>query len=305
MQIESLKIFCDVVRFHSFSRAALANEVSQPAASQVVNQIEKRLGLQLIDRSRRPWELTEEGRIYYEGCQEIVESHAKLEAELRRRTRSPEYTVRVSAIYSVGFQDIGKIIERFRLEVPGSDVQIEYVHPDQVYQAVLTDEADLGLISFPHPGREILALAWREEMVGVVGRPDHRLARRTEIIAAELDGESLVTFERGMTVRRELDRYLRRHEVEVTVVGEFDNIDTIKRAVEDGVGVALLPEPTVRREVEAGTLAFTRLAGEPLIRPLGIIHRRRRPLNPAVTRFIELLAEENVPTAVPAAADAG
>ena len=294
MHLESLNIFCDVVRHQSFSRGAMASSVSQSAASQAVRQIEKRLGAQLIDRSKRPWRLTPEGRLFFKGCQEIVERYHELEEAVQRRQQPSGYTVRVACIYSVGLHDLSQHVDRFRASTPGAGVDLEYMHPDQIYSRVLADQSDLGLISFANPGRELTATPWQSQAMVVACPPGHRLARSAAAMEpGVLRGAAFVTFDRGLKVRREIDRFLRRHDADVHVVAEFDNIENIKQAIEDGAGVALLPEPTLRREVERGTLVRVALRTEPgeppFVRPLSIIHRRRRRLNPAVTGFIKLL----------------
>lgn len=295
MQLESLKIFCDVVRFHSFSRGANANDVSQSAASQVVDKLEKRLGLKLIDRSRRPWALTEEGKYYYENCQALIDRYEEIEAEVRKRGSAPTYEVRVSAIYSVGFRDLGTDIETFRREMPGSDVVIEFCHPDKVRQSVLEDQADLGLLSFPQPCRDLTTIPWHEERMVVACDPHHPFAGRETISIRELDGERFVAFDRALVIRREVDAFLKQHRVSVDLVSEFDNIETIKGAVEEGVGVAILPEPSLRRETERGSLCMVHLAGARFVRPVCIIHRKKRPLNTAVLRLIEILTSKDKP----------
>ena len=99
-----------------------------------------------------------------------------------------------------------------------------------------------------------------------------------------------------LPARREIDKFLRRHEIEVEITAEFDNIETVKQAVDEGAGIAILPEPTLRREAKRGTLVQARILlppGEPpLVRPLSIVHRRKRRLNPAVTEFIRLLRDD-------------
>ena len=298
MHFETLAIFCDVVRHQSFSRGAMANAVSQSAASQAIRHLEKRLGTQLIDRSKRPWQLTPEGKVFFKGCQEIVERYRELEETVQRRQDPSGYTVRVAAIYSVGLHDLSEYVDRFRASVPGADVDLEYMHPDQAYERVVSDQADLGLISFVNQGRELTAIPWRSQAMVVACPPSHRFgqhnaSRKTVIAPAQLDGERFVGFDRGLTIRREIDRFLRRHDVEVEVVAEFDNIETIKQAVEEGAGVAVLPEPTLRREVERHTLLTVPFADPldeaPFVRPLSIIHRRNRRLNSAVTEFIKHL----------------
>jgi len=299
MHLEALSIFCDVVRHQSFSRGAIANAVSQSAASQTVRQIEKQLGTQLIDRSKRPLKLTDEGRIFFNGCQEIVERYNELQDAIRRHQQPSGYTVRLASIYSIRLNDLSGYVERFRAAVPGADVEVAYMHPDQVYEQVLNDQCDLGLISFANPGRELTAIRWEDQAMVVACLPSHRLAAHAtgaDLKPSELSGEAFVTFDRGLSVRKEIDRFLRRHDADVRVVAEFDNIENIKQAIEDGAGIAILPEPTLRREVESMMLVKIPLHpgpdASPLVRPVSILHRRGRRLNPAVTAFVNLLVPE-------------
>ncbi len=301
MHLESLGIFCDVVRHQSFSRAAAMHSVSQSAASQAVRQIEQRLGAQLIDRSTRPWRLTPEGKLFFQGCQEILERYHELEDAVQRRQHPSGYTVRVASIYSVPLHDLSGYVERFQSLVPGAAVDIAYMHPDQVYERILNDQSDLGLISFANPGRGFTAIPWKRQTMAVACPPGHRFARlareRRGVPPQDLAGESFVTFDRGLPVRRQIDRFLRKHDVAMTVVAEFDNIENIKQAVEDGAGVAILPAPTLRQEVRRHALVTVPLRaaadGAPLVRPLSIVHRRKRRLNPAVTEFIKLLCADD------------
>ncbi len=180
------------------------------------------------------------------------------------------------------------------------------MHPDEIYKRIHNDRSDLGLIAFATPGRDLTAVPWQQQTMVVTCLPSHKFARRTTAVGPwELSGESIVTFDRKLPVRRELDRYLRRHRADVNIVAEFDNIENIKEAVEDGAGIAIVPEQTVRREVQRRTLvsvALDTLEGEtPFTRPLSIIHRRKRHLNPAVNAFIKLLSRVDTEPATPVA----
>jgi DNA-binding transcriptional LysR family regulator len=291
VHLETLKLFCDVVRLGSMSRAAVANYRTQSAASQAVAQLEKRLGVRLLDRSARPLRLTDHGRRYYEGCRELIEKYLELENALRQGPAFLQPTVQVAAIYSVGLGDMGLYVDRFRREQPHARVQVDYLHPDRVYERILEATADLGLVSFPRRSRELAVIPWRQEEMVLACPVGHRLARRRSVRPAQLRGEPFVGFDRNLVIRREVDRFLRDGGVDVAVAMEFDNIENIKKAVEVGAGVALLPEPTLRREVGAGTLAALPLAGTRLVRPLGIIHRRNHPFTTAAGAFLRLLQE--------------
>jgi DNA-binding transcriptional LysR family regulator len=291
MQFESLKVFCDVARLRSFSQAAQSQvkPITQSAASQVVSQLETRLGVQLIDRSTRPLQLTPLGQTYYEGCRQLLEQYAELEASIRTAQAQLAGVVNVAAIYSVGLGDMGQYVEQFKAEHPDVTVHLEYQHPDRVYEKVRDGSADLGLVSFPRRSPKLIALPWREEEMVLACSPVHPLAPCAAVRPCQLAGMKFIHFDRVLVVRREVDRFLREQGVSVEVELEFDNIETIKKAVELGAGVALLPEPTIRREVEDGTLLARPLHGCRLVRPLGIIYRRHHKLSATATRFTELL----------------
>jgi len=294
MQFEALKVFCDVARFRSFSQAAAANDLTQPAASQIVHQLEKRLGVKLVDRSTRPLQLTAEGQTYYEGCRSLVEQYLEIESVVRRKEPEIHTTVQVAAIYSVGLRDMNQYIERFTADHTGERVHIEYLHPDRVYEKILEGTADLGLVSFPKKSREIAVVPWRDEEMVVTCSASHPLARSGTVKLARLAREPFVGFERGLTIRRQIDRFLKEHGVALDVALEFDNIENIKHAVEIS-GVTLLPLPTVQREIAAGQLAAVRVSDARMVRPLAIIHRRNPKPTPAVRRFIDLLKQPDDP----------
>jgi len=291
MQFEALKVFCDVVRCEGFSRAAEANGLTQPAVSQIVHQLEKRLGVPLLDRTCRPVRLTEPGQRFYAGCKALIEQYLELEASIRQTAVQPAFSVQVAAIYSVGLGDMGQFIEHFKVLQPNGEVQIEYLHPDRVYEKVIGGTADFGLVSFPRRLRELTALRWRDEDMVLACSPRHRLARHLLVPPAELQGERYVGFDRGLVIRREVDRFLREQGVSVDVALEFDNIENIKQAVESDLGVALLPEPTLRREVRDRTLAAVPLLGCKFVRPLGIIQRRHHRLSSIALSFLNLLRQ--------------
>jgi DNA-binding transcriptional LysR family regulator len=292
MHLRFLKIFCDIVDRGSFSRAAAANEVSQSNASQVVHHLEEHLGVQLIDRSKRPFVVTPEGKRFHEGCRVIVQRYGDLEREVRSMHEAAAARLTVASIYSVGLAHMSRYLREFLASHPQADVRLEYLHPHRVYEVVDQGQADLGLVSYPEESTSLETLPWRTEPMVLVCHPQHPFTRRPSVSLDALRGESFVAFQRGLKIREEIDRVLALHRVAARVSLEFDNIETIKRAIEINAGVSLLPEPTVTREIETGTLVQIAIEGQPLVRPLGIIHRRDRNLSDAARQFIQLLQEE-------------
>lgn len=298
MQLESLKVFCDVVRWASFSRGAAENGMTQSSASQAVHQLEVRLGVKLIDRSKRPLVPTPQGKVYYEGCKDLVGRYLEVENRVKALEDASNVVgvVGVASIYSVGLVHMNRFVCEFAARYPGARVRLEYLHPTRVVESILDGGAELGLVSFPRKWPELKVIPWRTEEMVLAVHPTHRFATRDAVDIRELDGEAFVSYDAELSIRRLIDRALRHHNVSFTVALEFDNIETIKRAVEVPSGVAILPEPTLTREVEGGTLAAVRIVGQDpnhrLTRPLAVIHRRNQQLGLTAARFLKFLTEE-------------
>ncbi len=291
MNIETLRIFCDVVQHQSFSRGAAANNISQSAATQSIHRMERHFGVQLVDRNKRPFVLTPEGQACYEGFREVLELYDAVETKVRSLRKEISGLVRVAAIYSVGLYDMARSMQDFMRRYPKAKVRLEYLRPNKVYEAVLNSEVDLGIVSYPTQTPELSVIPLRSERMVLVCHPKHHLAVRSAVTAEHLQDEDFVAFDRELPIRKEIDRYLRQRSVSIRVVMEFDNIETIKQAVEIGAGISILPEPTVTMAVETGRLAAVRLIAPQLYRPVGIIHRQRKVFSPTALKFIELLQE--------------
>lgn len=297
MQIDALKIYCDVVRFRSFSRGAEANGVLQATASQTIQRLEEQLGVMLIDRSSRPWELTPEGRLFYDGSREIVERYHEVEAAVRHTRAAVDSVIRVAAIYSVNLRDMSGCVQRFNKLRPEARVEIEYLHPERVCERVLNGEVNLGIISFPQHRRGLAVIPWRAEPMVLACQPRHPLAKQKTVTYAQLAGQLYVGFDPELVIGRRVERHLKSHCASVKPVLRFDNIEAIKRAVEAGSGISVLPLPTLEHELRMGTLAAVPFAKHPFARPLGIVYRRGRKLYANTEAFIEVLKSSNVSAA--------
>ncbi len=269
MNIETLRIFCDVVQHQSFSRGAKINEVSQSAATQSVHRVEEYFGVQLVDRSKRPFVLTPEGQACYEGFREVLELYNSVESRVRSLRNEISGLVRVAAIYSVGLHDMSRCMQDFMRRYPKAKVHLEYLRVNKVYDAVLGAEVDLGIVSYPAASPDLDVLPLRSERMVVVCPPGHPLTARETVAAEDLEGMEFVGFDRDLSIRKEIDRCLRQRSINIRVVMEFDNIETVKQAVEIGAGVSILPEPTVRNEIRGGSLVAIPLVEPELYRPLG------------------------------------
>lgn len=292
MNLRDLELFCEIASLGSFSKAAKTHGISQPAASEIIKALEEQLGCELLNRAVRPLDLTPEGRIYYDGCRELLEGYRRLEDRILQRRDKVVGPVRVASIYSVGLLQMDCYVKEFERLYPDAALDLQYLHPEEVLERVASEEVDLGLMSFAPRRADLICETWQDQPMVVVIAPQHRLAGRKTLTVAELDGESLVGFTSELRMRQEIDRWLKQAKVSMNVVHAFDNIENIKRAVEVGSGVGILPVATVRRELEMGSLLAIELEDAAWFRRLDIVFRRTKPLTTAISRFLELLHQD-------------
>jgi DNA-binding transcriptional LysR family regulator len=290
VHIETLQTFCHLVETGSFTKAAQLGFISQSAVSQQLKTLEARYGVALIERgSRRRLAPTDAGRLLYVECRELLDRFRRLEEQLRAPSDTIAGTVRLATVYSIGLHELPPYVTRFMKAHPGVKVHVEYSRTDKVCDACVEGTVDFGIVAFPLRRANLTVLPWHEEKLVLACAPAHRLARRRRVRLAELAGEPFIAFERDIPTRRTIDRMLRTHRVAVDVVMEFDNVETIKRSVEVGTGLTILPDSTVVRERRTGMLATADFAEGPFTREVGIVHRRGRALSAAAQAFVRLL----------------
>ena len=271
------------------SKGAKLCGVTQSAASQHVQEVERRLGAPLLDRAKRPLELTPAGKLYADFCRDVMRQEDEFQLALERLKQEVESTVHVASIYSVGLSEMSRLSEEFSASHPTARLEVEYMRPDKVYAAVSGGQADLGLVSYPESSREISAIPWREEEMRLAVPPSHPLAGHRLVLAADLEAIDFIGFDEDLSIRREIDRFLRVRGVTVRMVMHFDNVQMIKEAVALGSGVSILPARSMQADVDRGRLVAVGLETPGLVRPVGIVHRRRKKFNRAAQAFLELL----------------
>lgn len=291
MTFGQLLLYRDILQARSISRGAAASGISQSAASQHIQELERQLGVELLDRSTRPFTVTPAGRLYGEFCRDVLRRKDEFEAALALLKTEVEGTVRVASIYSVGLSEMSQLKQEFLRRHAKARLEVEYLRPDKVYEAVLAETADLGLVSYPVGTRDIAAIPWREEVMVVAAARQHPVARLTQATARDLDGVEFVAFDEELPIRREIDRFLRERGVEVRMTMHFDNIQMIKEAVALGTVVSILPARVLAQDQRIRAIP---LEGG-LVRPLGIIHRRRKKFHRAALAFMQLLQEQPLP----------
>jgi len=291
MQIESLKVFCDLAETESFTKAAQINGVTQSAVSQQISSLERVFKSLLIERSKKKFRLTREGQVLYDYSKQIIQTHESLHSKLQELKDIISGTIRLATIYSIGLHDLPPYIKKFMKSYPTVNVHVEYRRANQVYEDVFSNVVDLGLVAYPQKDSKLEIVPLRKEPLVLICHPQHPFARQKTVKLKNMVGQKVIGFEPDIPTRKALDKILREHGVDVKHVMEFDNVETVKRAVEIDAGISIVPLGTVLQEVSKQTLAAIEIDDGEFYRPLAAIYKKNKVLSPAMKQFLTILKD--------------
>jgi len=292
MHIEMLKIFCDLADLGSFSRTAEKNFLSQSAVSQQLAQLELAHKCQLVNRKKRPIELTKAGQLLFQASKDILDRYEEVRNELNALQKSSVIRINVATIFSIGMHTLPDYVKRFMVSYPNVNVHIEYFSASRIYELVLSGDVDIGLVAVPKRDKRLDVYDFEEEPLVLVCSPKHPLSKESRVDIHKLQFERFVAFEKGVPTRGWIDNILERYNITVRPVMEFDNIETVKRAVEINSGISILPRTAILQELSSGTIKAIDLSNEEFVRPTGIIVRKGKILGQPGRYFIELLRKK-------------
>jgi len=291
MQIESLKVFCDLAETESFTKAAQINSVTQSAVSQQISSLERQFKSLLIERSKKKFRLTREGQVLYDFSKQIIQTYSELQNKLQEIKNIISGMIRVSTIYSIGLHDLPPYIKRFLKEHPTVHVHVEYRRANQVYDDVNSNVVDLGLVAYPDKDPKLEIISLRKDPLVVICHPLHPFAKQKSIKLKAIADQKFIAFEPDIPTRKAIDKVLREQSIGVKTVMEFDNIETVKRAVEIDAGLSIVPLGTIGQEISKQTLVAITIEDAELYRPLAAIHKKGKVLTPAMRHFINVVKE--------------
>lgn len=294
MNIQNFKIFSDLVESESFSRAAKLNGITQSAVSQQLRAMEKHFNILIVDRSQKRFRLTMEGKRLHKSAQDILKIYNTLDIELQEMKKTISGTIHLSTVYSIGLHGLPPYVKAFLSKFPKVNIRIEYRRASMVYEDVLSNTIDLGLVAYPQKHKQLEILPFDDDVLILVVSPDHPLANEQAVDIKDLANEKFIGFEPDIPTRKATDVMFKEVGIEIEPVMEFDNVETVKRAVEINAGMAVVPLTTVTREQLQGTLKILNFKNKEYKRPLALIHRKGRILTPAMRKLIELLTSTEI-----------
>lgn len=294
MHIENFKIFSDLVETESFSRAAKLNSITQSAVSQQLRAMEKFFSILIVDRSQKQFRLTREGQILYDSAREILYLYDKLNSELQEMKKIISGTIHISTVYSIGLHELPPYVKAFLSKYPNVNIRVEYRRANNVYEDILTNSIDLGLVAYPQKHKQLEFLPFHDDVLILVVSPEHPLSKKSDVTLEEIATQKFIGFEPDIPTRKATDQIFRDANITMEPVMEFDNVETVKRAVEINAGIAILPQTTVTREEAQGLLKVLKFKDKNFKRPLALIHRKGRVLTPAMKKLIGLLTSKDL-----------
>jgi DNA-binding transcriptional LysR family regulator len=291
VEIDQVETFLAVATFGGFHRAAEAVRVSQPAVSARIKALEESLGVRLFDRSRNGLTLSEAGRTFKPYAEQLLRTASLARQAVHELQPGGSSPLQIASALSISVYFLPEVLKQFQRSNPNVTISIRSGHSKEVLEMVLSEEAEIGLArSLQHPEVETISL--RDDPLLLVAAskegPQHSPLVRLEEVA----GLPLIFYERGSSDWTLTHGLFRRAGLVPNVALEVDSIETAKRMVERGLGLAFLPQISVGLEIGLGRLKPVNIVdAEPLRRSLDAIHPRRRPLRPEALAFLRDVRE--------------
>ena len=299
MNIETLKVFRDLVDTGSFSKTAELNYISQSAVSQQVKKLELVLRCRLFSRLANKILLTPCGSKFYETSKRIVLLYENSMVSIKQLAVSATTEeVKISTIYSAGVYLLQGYIRKFMADHPNTKISVEYRQFSQIQGDIVSGRTDFGIMACPYrklQGITMLPIG-EDEMVLLTSISD-KLARKRSVGVREIDGLDFIVFDKVFPSRKYVDDFFKKHGVKVNIKMELDNIETIKTAVSSGAGLSILPLSALREEERDNKLHIARFTDAEVFRPLYLIYNKSRKLSVSAKAFLEILQENYKPAA--------
>jgi DNA-binding transcriptional LysR family regulator len=286
MDMQALRIFLAVAEERSFSRAAARVHRTQPAVSQAVRRLEADLEEELIDRSAKNGQLTEAGRVLQNYGQRLVRLEEETEAAVRELRDLRRGRVLVGA-NEAAVHTLLPLIGAFRERHPQIAIDVRRVPARQIAVEVQQGSLDFGALTFRPAAQGLLEVHVGSDELVLLVPPGHRLARRRRVAMADVAGEPIVAHNDPSPARERVLRLFLQQHIDLNIVVALPSLDGIKRAVEVGVGVAMLPRRCAVTELATGRLAAVPVTGISRRRQLILVCRRAHRSN-AADAFLQI-----------------
>jgi DNA-binding transcriptional LysR family regulator len=278
MSDRRLQVFYSVARHLSFTKAAEALHMTQPAVTFQVRQLEEQFNTRLFDRTHNRINLTEAGDRVYHYAKQIFELYARMEGEIRELTGEVSGVVIIGASTTIAEYMLPSLLGAFKRKFPDVIIRLRVSNTDGIVAMVEDNEIDLGVVEAPVPNKSLVVEVCRIDQLVAVLPPEHELAGRASLPVADVLKFPFIAREEGSGTREVTFDYLRGaglDPADLTVVMELGSPESIKGAIEAGMGISILSRSTIGKELELRTLTCVELE-PPLERPFSFVHQKQK-----------------------------
>lgn len=293
MNITQLRLFRDIARELSFVKVAQQNHITQPAVSVHIKKLEDDLGKKLFSRKPRNIQLTADGEVILDDVKEILRLCEGLKIRSSYSQGILEGNIRIAAIHSVGMYEIGDFLSSFMKSFPRVHIHLEYRRADEIYRLLGKEVIDVGLVAYPEKRTSIESTSCGEDELVLITYPGHQLASRKSVLLKHVNNEAFIAFESGIPTREAIDGVFAENKITVDNRMSNDNIFTLKKAVEAGIGISIVPSNAVNEEVQKGSLVRLPIRDIKLSRPIALLQRKKHKPNKPLEIFIHRLLDFN------------
>ncbi len=287
MNLNQLKIFYMAAKNGNLSLAAKDLFITQPAVTKGIQRFQEFYDMKFVDHVGKKLVLTDAGEVLYEISEKIFELENQAEESIRDFQQRKRGHIRILSSESFGDYYLPRIIIPFSQAHPMVRITMNILPTEQVVSHTATLDNDLGFISYPveHPKLRVKEVL--EDQLVIIAPTDHPLAHKNKLQPTDLAGQLLIMHEKGSAPRRAIEDYIRKHRLSVNIPLELSSNRAIKRAVEDGIGIALVSRKVANEEIRAGRLAGIPLSDPSMIRKFYMVHHKDKYLSESLQKFID------------------
>jgi DNA-binding transcriptional LysR family regulator len=289
MNFNQLKAFYFAVKYGSYSAAAEALYITQPAITKQIQQLEATYGIKFLNRFGKKMVLTDAGEVLYDFADKIFQMESQAEESLRDFQQRKSGRLRIHASESFGAYYLPFIINIFRKKYPNIHISVNIFPNQEVIENTIKLENDLGFISYPFEHKKLVIHEVLEDRLVLIVPPSHPFSRLKLLDPQKLDGQSIIMHERGSATRDIVDAFIKRNNLSTLIALELSNNEAIKRAVEEGAGVSLISEHVVSEEVKRRKLKSIPLTDHTMKRKFYLIHHKDKYLSHPLQMFLYMV----------------
>jgi len=288
MDVRDLQVFLSVAKHLNYTRAAEEVNLSQPSVSVRMRELERDLGTRLFEQLGKKIALTEAGQLLAPHATRIIAAMSDARQAIDELQGLERGLLRIGASTTPGMYLIPRTVAHFKRQYPKIEVHLAVQDTRQIEDGVIRNEFDFGFVGGHLAGDEVEVLPWMTDHLVLVVPSNHVLARERPVNVADLRKERFILRESGSATRAAVVSHLQKSDLDVETVMEMENPESVKKAVQSGLGIAFISKFAVETELKAKTLVVVRVRGLDIRRELKIVYRKDKHLSRAAQAFIEI-----------------